>query len=101
ARTLCRGWTRPYCSSRRSSRVCACSAQLEARRGRARRSPERRVMTKRHRLEHVFSYKQFDNCLREVDAVYIALSNSMHAEYTVRAAKAGVHVLCEKAMAVA
>jgi predicted dehydrogenase len=57
-------------------------------------------MTKRYRLEHVFSYKQFDNCLREVDAVYIALSNSMHAEYTVRAAKAGVHVLCEKPMAV-
>jgi len=61
---------------------------------------KRREITKRYRLEAAYSYEQFDDCLREVDAVYIALPNSMHAEYTVRAAKAGVHVLCEKPMAV-
>src|SRR6185436_11911698 len=61
---------------------------------------KRRELTRRYRLEHAFSYEQFESCLREVDAVYIALPNSMHAEYTVRAAKAGVHVLCEKPMAV-
>ena len=36
----------------------------------------------------------------EIDAVYIALPNSMHAEYAMRAARAGMHVLCEKPMAV-
>jgi predicted dehydrogenase len=46
------------------------------------------------------SYEQFESCLEHVDAVYIALPNSLHAEYTVRAANAGVHVLCEKPMAV-
>ena len=61
---------------------------------------KRREAARRYRLERTFSYDQFDDCLAEVDAIYIALPNSMHAEYTVRAAKAGVHVLCEKPMAV-
>lgn len=61
---------------------------------------KRRQLTKRYGLEHAFSYDQFEDCLKEVDAVYIALPNSMHAAYTMRAAKAGVHVLCEKPMAV-
>jgi glucose-fructose oxidoreductase len=61
---------------------------------------KRRELAKRYRLEHAFSYDEFDECLTKVDAVYIALPNSMHAEYTIRAAKAGVHVLCEKPMAV-
>jgi predicted dehydrogenase len=49
----------------------------------------------------IYSYESFDEIRRneEIDAVYIALPNSMHAEYTVRAAKAGKHVLCEKPMA--
>ncbi|MUG91152.1 gfo/Idh/MocA family oxidoreductase [Scytonema sp. UIC 10036] len=49
-----------------------------------------------------YSYEEYDNCLRsgEIDAVYIALPNHLHCDYTVRAANAGVHVLCEKPMAV-
>ena len=63
-------------------------------------STKRREIANRYRLAHAFAYEEFDECLRVVDAVYIALPNSMHAAYTVRAAKAGVHVLCEKPMAV-
>ena len=61
---------------------------------------KRREIATRYRLDHAFSYDQYEECLRSVDAVYIALPNSMHADYTLRAARAGVHVLCEKPMAV-
>ena len=57
-------------------------------------------LSKKYSIEHCYPYKDFEKCLREVDAVYIALPNSLHAEYTIRAANAGVHVLCEKPMAV-
>src|SRR6201985_1542036 len=48
----------------------------------------------------IYSYEEMDR-FREnktIDAVYVALPNSMHAEYTIRSAKAGKHVLCEKPM---
>ena len=51
--------------------------------------------------KNIYSYENFDDIRdnKEIDAVYIGLPNSMHAEYTIRAAKAGKHVLCEKPMA--
>src|SRR5687767_2525698 len=61
---------------------------------------KRREIARRYGIEQTFTYEEYDQCLRIVDAVYIALPNSMHAEYTTRAARAGVHVLCEKPMAV-
>jgi len=51
--------------------------------------------------KNIYDYKNYDS-LRdnpEVDVIYIVLPNSMHAEYTVRGAQAGKHILCEKPMA--
>jgi predicted dehydrogenase len=47
-------------------------------------------------------YEGYDRLLESgaIDAVYIALPNSMHKDFSVRAARAGVHVLCEKPLAV-
>lgn len=53
-------------------------------------------------LDSIYSYEDFDRIAANhaVDAVIVCLPNSMHAEYTIRAAKAGKHALCEKPMAI-
>src|SRR5436190_19737917 len=58
-------------------------------------------LKRRYRVETAVGYEDYPRLLASgaVDAVYIALPNSMHRDYTVRAAEAGVHVLCEKPMA--
>src|SRR6202008_4888483 len=61
---------------------------------------KRRLVGRKYHVDKTYSYDDYDACLEQVDAVYIALPNSMHAEYTIRAARAGVHVLCEKPMGV-
>ena len=61
-----------------------------------------RSLASRYGVSLAYHYDQYDELLHsgEVDAVFIALPNSLHAEYAVRAAEAGVHVLCEKPLAV-
>lgn len=51
--------------------------------------------------KNIYSYANFDSIKDNpaVDIVYIVLPPGLHAEYTVRAARAGKHVLCEKPMA--
>ena len=63
---------------------------------------KRTEVAKKYGIEDTYTYAQYDELLASgtIDAVYIALPNHMHCEYTVRAAQAGIHVLCEKPMAV-
>ncbi|TSD67502.1 Gfo/Idh/MocA family oxidoreductase [Inquilinus sp. KBS0705] len=51
--------------------------------------------------KNIYNYQNFDDIANnpDIDIVYIVLPVSMHKEYTIRAAKAGKHVLCEKPMA--
>lgn len=52
-------------------------------------------------IEHIFGYDEYDKALRSgvFDAVYIGLPNSLHADYAIRAANAGIHALVEKPLA--
>ena len=63
---------------------------------------KRRKLGRKYGVGHLFGYDDFERGLEEaeIDALYIALPNDRHREYTERAARAGVHVLCEKPMAV-
>src|ERR1700704_6732970 len=58
-------------------------------------------LSKKYCIGPVYSYQDYEHLVNsgEVDAVYIALPNNMHREYAVAASNAGVHVLCEKPMA--
>src|SRR5690242_12301354 len=62
---------------------------------------KREALGRKYEIDRAYTYEQYDEMLRsgDFDAVYIALPNSLHAEYAERAARAGVHVLCEKPMA--
>lgn len=62
---------------------------------------KRRALGRRYAVTNLHGYDEFDSACRSgnFDAVYIALPNDLHREYTVRAARAGIHVLCEKPMA--
>ena len=52
--------------------------------------------------KNIYNYQNFDQIADnpDIDVVYVVLPNSMHHEFTLRAAKAGKHVICEKPMAV-
>ena len=49
----------------------------------------------------IYNYENFDEVIKnpDIDVIYIVLPNSMHKDFTIRAAKAGKHVYVEKPMA--
>jgi len=51
--------------------------------------------------KNIYNYQNFDEIVHnpDIDIVYVVLPVFLHKEYTVRAAKAGKHVICEKPMA--
>lgn len=51
--------------------------------------------------ENTYNYDNFDSLARndEIDIIYVVLPNHLHKEFTIRAARAGKHVICEKPMA--
>lgn len=51
--------------------------------------------------QNIYNYDNFDTIAKnpDIDIVYVVLPNSMHADFSIRAAKAGKHVICEKPMA--
>ena len=64
-------------------------------------STKLRALGRRYDVPALYTYETFDELLAAdlVDAVYISLPNSLHRVYAERAAMHGVHVLCEKPLA--
>jgi predicted dehydrogenase len=66
----------------------------------AARHPKRaQAFARRHHIPHV--HDTYDALLADdaIDAIYNPLPNGLHAEWSIRALRAGKHVLCEKPMA--
>jgi predicted dehydrogenase len=59
------------------------------------------ALGRRYGIDRLHSYDEAGELFAsgDIDAVYIALPNTMHCAWTLRAASAGLHVLCEKPLA--
>ena len=82
----------------RAAKVARLAALVSGHADKAKRVAAENGLTERN----IYSYETFDRIADnpDVDVVYVVLPNSMHAEYSIRAARAGKHVYCEKPMAV-
>jgi predicted dehydrogenase len=52
--------------------------------------------------KNIYNYQNFDSIADnpDIDIVYVVLPVFLHKEFTIRAAKAGKHVICEKPMSI-
>ena len=79
------------------TRFCKLTALVSGNPGKARQVATQQGLE----LDAIYDYSGFDRIAldQRVDVVYIVLPNALHAAYTIRALRAGKHVLCEKPMA--
>ena len=63
---------------------------------------KRAELAQKYGVKNLYSYQEYDELLDSgnIDAVYISVPNHLHCDYSIKAAKAGIHVLCEKPMAI-
>jgi predicted dehydrogenase len=61
----------------------------------------KKYLKNNNEAEVIYDYNSYEKLLRSgrIDAVYICLPNHLHEAYSIRAFQAGVHVLCEKPLA--
>jgi 1,5-anhydro-D-fructose reductase (1,5-anhydro-D-mannitol-forming) len=77
--------------------TASCASELVA--VHARRRDKAEAFARRHGAKRFYDRVESLVEDEEVDGVYIASPNNLHAEHTILAARHGKHVLCEKPMA--
>lgn len=63
---------------------------------------KKKKIAEKYKVQNIFSYDEYDQLLESglIDAVYICLPNHMHSDFAKRAMRKGIHVLCEKPLAI-
>jgi dihydrodiol dehydrogenase / D-xylose 1-dehydrogenase (NADP) len=65
----------------------------------ARNEQKGRLFCERHNIEHYYHDEDAFFSDPEIEAVYVSTPHTLHAEVSIKALKAGKHVLCEKPFA--
>ena len=65
-------------------------------------SQRRKIFGKKYNIDTDLRFKTYEDIInsKNIDAIYISTPHTLHAEWSIKAAKKGKHVLCEKPGAV-